>query len=69
MAFWDSASIHSNGAKASLLHEQREAPSSDASYTEPEVSRKWHPGTTLAFIVVSCCLLWSGIFAALGLLF
>lgn len=69
MAFWDSASIQPNGTDASLLRAQRDTASTDASYTETKVTNKWHPGTTLAFIVVTCSLLWAGIFVALGLLF
>ena len=69
MAFWDSASIQPNRADASLLRTQRDAASTDASYPGTEVTNKWHPGTTLAFIVVTCSLLWAGIFAAFSLLF
>ena len=69
MAFWDSASIQPNRTDASLLRAQSDTASADASYTETEVTSKWHPGTTLAFIVVTCSLLWAGIFATLGLLF
>jgi hypothetical protein len=69
MAFRDSASIQSSGIETSLLRSQRESSSVNASYPEPEVTNKWHPATTLAFIVVSCCLLWAGIFVALRLLF
>ena len=69
MAFWDSASIHSNRAGGSLLRTQRDIASTDVSYAQTEVTDKWHPGTTLAFIVVTCSLLWGGIFLAVGLLF
>ena len=69
MAFWDSASIQPNRTDALLLRAQRDTASADASYTETEVTKKWHPGTTLAFIVVTCSLLWAGIFVALSLLF
>lgn len=69
MAFWDSASVHSNGTERSLLRKQRDTASTDTSYPETEVTDKWHPGTTLAFIVVTCSLLWAGIFVALSLLF
>jgi hypothetical protein len=69
MAFWDSASIQPNRTDASLLRTQRDTASTDASYAEIEVTNKWHPGTTLAFIVVTCSLLWGGIFVALSLLF
>jgi hypothetical protein len=31
---------------------------------EPEVDGKWRPRTTLIFILVSCVVLWAGIFAA-----
>ena len=67
MAFWDSASIHSNGTEGSLLRTQRDTTSADT--PEIEVTNRWHPGTTLAFIVVTCSLLWGGIFVALSLLF
>ena len=69
MAFRDSASIQSSGVETSLLRSQRESSSVSASYPEPEIANKWHPATTLAFIVVSCCLLWAGIFYAFRLLF
>ena len=69
MAFRDSASIQSNRVETSILRAQRESSPVEASYPEPEVANKWHPATTLAFIVVSCLLLWGGIFAALRLLF
>ena len=69
MAFWDSASIQPNRTDASLLRAQRDTASMDASYPETEVTNKWHPGTTLAFVVVTCSLLWAGIFVALSLLF
>lgn len=69
MAFWDSASIQPNRTDASLLGAQRDTASTDVSYAGTEVTNKWHPGTTLAFIVVTCSLLWAGIFVALSLLF
>ena len=69
MAFWDSAFIQSNRTETSLLRTQRDPSPVDASYPEPEVSHKWHPGTTLAFIVVTCCLLWGGIVLAVRLFF
>jgi hypothetical protein len=69
MAFWDTASIYSNRHDASLLRTQSDATSTSVSYPEPEVAHKWHPGATLAFIVVTCSLLWGGIFAALSLFF
>jgi hypothetical protein len=69
MTFGDGASIHSNRTETSLLRTQRDTASTDASYPETEVAKKWHPGTTLAFIVVTCSLLWGGIFVALSLLF
>ena len=68
MAFGDGASIHSNRTEA-LLRTQRDTASTDASYPETEVTNKWHPGITLAFIVVTCSLLWGGIFLAVRLLF
>jgi hypothetical protein len=69
MAFWDSASIHSNRTSGSLLRAQRDIASTDVSYVQTEVTDKWHPGTTLAFIVVTCSLLWGGIFLAVRFLF
>ena len=69
MAFWDSASVHSNSNEASLLHTQRDTASDNSSYPGTEVADKWHPGTTLAFIVVTCSLLWGGIFLAVRFLF
>jgi len=69
MAVWDSASIQANRAETALLYSHREPSAAEASYPEPEIANKWHPATTLAFIVVSCGLLWGGIFAAFRLLF
>jgi hypothetical protein len=69
MAYWDSASIRSERVETSLLRAQRNAAPIGVSYPEPEVANKWHPSTTLAFIVVSCSLLWAGIFFALRLIF
>jgi hypothetical protein len=69
MALWDSASIHSNGTEGSLLRTQRDTTPANTPYPEIEVANKWHPGTTLAFIVVTCSLLWGGIFVALSLFF
>ena len=69
MAFWDSASIHSNRTGGPLLRTQTDIASTDVSYAQTEVTDKWHPRTTLAFIVVTCSLLWGGIFLAVGLLF
>ena len=69
MAVWDSASIRTNKVRPGMLRKRMEVPRADASYVEPEVGGKWHPAATLAFIVGSCVLLWSGIFAALRLLF
>ncbi len=69
MAFWDSASIQPNRAETSLLRAQRDTSSIASSYSKPEVTNKWHPATTLAFIVVTCSLLWGGIFVALSLIF
>lgn len=67
MAVWDSASIGANRAETALLH--RERPHSDASPVEPDVTNRWHPAATLAFLVASCGLLWGGIFAAIALFF
>jgi len=69
MAYWDSASIRSDRVETSLLRVQRDSAPIGVSYPEPEVANKWHPATTLAFIVVSCSLLWAGIFVALRLIF
>jgi hypothetical protein len=51
-----------------LLHTAKQSPV-DVRYPEPEAGKKWHPAATLAFIVVSCSLLWGGIFAAIALVF
>ena len=69
MAVWDSASIQANRAETSPLRAQRESPQTDVSFAEPEVANKWRPAATLAFIVLSCALLWGGIFAAISWLF
>ena len=69
MALWDGASVQPNRTDGSLLRAQKDIASTDASSPEPEVANKWHPGTTLAFIVVTCSLLWGGIFLAVRLLF
>jgi hypothetical protein len=69
MAVWHSASVRTNRAAPGMLRKRMEVPRADASYVEPEVSGKWHPASTLAFIVGSCVLLWAGIFAAFSLLF
>jgi len=59
MAVWDSASIKANTS----------SPRADAYHVEREVSGKWHLGTRLAFVVISCSLLWAGIFAVIALVF
>ena len=64
MSVRDGASFTAN--RASLLHTAKQS-RVDARYPEPEVGKKWHPAATLAFIVVSCSLLWGGIFAAIAL--
>ena len=69
MAVWDSASLRTNRAETALLRSRREPSQADAFHVEPDVANKWHPGATLAFIVLSCGLLWGGIFAAFGLFF
>jgi hypothetical protein len=69
MAVWDSASIQANRAETSPLRAQRESPQTDVSCAEPDVGNRWHPAVTLAFIVLSCGLLWGGIFAAISWLF
>ena len=69
MAVWNSASIRANRAETALLRSRREPPQADASYVEPEVANRWHPAATLAFIVLSCGLLWGGIFVAFALIF
>jgi hypothetical protein len=65
MAVWDSASIQANSA----IHRERDRTRAEAPDVEPEIANKWHPAATLAFIVLSCGLLWAGIFAAFRLLF
>lgn len=69
MAVWDGASIQANRRETSLLRGDDEPSVAEASDVEPEVPDKWHPAATLAFIVLSCGLLWGGIFVALGLIF
>ncbi len=69
MAVWDSASIRTHKATPGMLRSGMQVPRADPSYVEPEVSGKWHPAVTLAFIVGSCVLLWGGIFGAFALLF
>jgi hypothetical protein len=69
MAYWDSAFIRSERVETSLLRAQRDSSPIGVSFPEPEVANKWHPATTLAFIVVTCSLLWAGIFVALRLIF
>jgi len=69
MAVSDTGSMSAHVGDSAMLRGRREVPQSDSSFAEPEVSYKWHPAATLAFIVASCALLWGGIFAALGLLF
>ena len=64
MSVRDSASFTPN--RASLLQSAKQSPIG-ARFPEPEVGKKWHPAATLAFIVVSCSLLWGGIFAAIAL--
>ena len=65
MAVSDTGSMSAHAGDSAMLRGRRESPQS---YAEPDVSNKWHPAATLAFIVASCALLWGGIFAALGLL-
>jgi hypothetical protein len=66
MAVRDNASFTAN--RASFLQTAKQSPV-DARYPEPEAAKKWHPAATLAFIIVSCSLLWGGIFAAIALVF
>ena len=68
MAVWDSSIISTNRAAAGMLRGRTEMPRVDAPYAEPEVVNKWHPAATLAFIMVSCALLWGGIFAVIALI-
>jgi hypothetical protein len=69
MAVWDSASIRANRAVPGMLRGRMQPPRVDASYVEPEVTNRWHPAATLAFIVLSCTLLWGAIFAGFALIF
>ena len=69
MVVSDSGSIRASATDRAVLNSRREVPQSDASFVEPEVAGRWHPAATLAFIVLSCGLLWGGIFAAVRLLF
>ena len=68
MAVWDSASIRANRVAPGVLL-SRDTPQVDESKIEPEISGKWHPAATLAFVVASCGLLWAGIFALIALVF
>ena len=67
MSIRDGASM--GGADTALLREPKERMFPEVHFEEPEVKKRWHPGTTLAFIVVSCTLLWAGIIAAFSFLF
>ena len=69
MAVSHSGSMRANAAETAALRSRGELPHSDASSPEPEVTNRWHPAATLAFIVLSCGLLWGGIFAAFALFF
>ena len=69
MAVSDTGSLRANVADSVLLRGHRAPPLVDEAIVEPEISGKWHPAKTLGFIVVSCGLLWAGIFAGFALLF
>ena len=69
MAVWDSTSIRANRADSVLLRGKNLPQREDSVQAEPGVPTRWHPTATLAFIIVSCCLLWGGIFAAISLIF
>ena len=42
--------------------------SHESTTVEPEVTDRWHPRWTLGFIVLSCGLLWGGVFALIRVL-
>ena len=67
MAVLESGSMRANVADTAL-RAHSEPPYVETAI-DTEVPGKWHPATTLAFLVVSCVLLWAGIFAGLALLF
>lgn len=69
MAVWDSASVEANAFSPVVLRTRLQVLPAELSLTEPEIPGKWHPGTTLAFIVASCGLLWGGIFAVVAQVF
>ena len=69
MAVSDTSSVKATAAGTAVRRSRKEPPRADASFPEPEVTNRWHPAATLAFIVLSCGLLWAGIFAGLALLF
>jgi hypothetical protein len=61
MAVWGSTSTKADRTGLQL-RSHGEAPT-EALTVEPEVSDRWHPRWTLGFIVLSCGLLWGGIYA------
>jgi len=63
MTNWDSASFKLNraGDENTVARSLSSAPYSASG--EPDVEGKWHPRTTLVFIIVSCALLWGAILA------
>jgi hypothetical protein len=64
MTDWDSASLKLNRVGSGTLPAARVSTLPDHPPAEPEIDGKWRPRTTLIFILVSCVVLWAGIFAA-----
>jgi hypothetical protein len=66
MAVWENASARANRTELGLRRRGMAAP--EASTDDLETTNRWHPRRTLAFIVLSCLLLWGGILALAGIL-
>ena len=64
MTDWESASLKLNRAASDVLPAARISTLPESAPAEPEIDGKWQPRTTLIFILVSCAVLWAGIFAA-----
>jgi hypothetical protein len=66
MAGWDSTSTKANRSGIPLRGDEEAR--TEASTVEPEVPNRWHPRWTLGFIVLSCGLLWGGVYALMRIL-
>jgi len=64
MTDWDSTSLKFDRAQSEPLSSPRGSSVSDGIPGEPEIHGKWQPRTTLVFILISCIVLWAGIFVA-----